>query len=328
MRAGERTLRLLLEPIAGFLSSPGVTDIVCQRPGEVGIEHRGAWTWHDIPELTFNRLDGISTLAASITQQDVGPSHPLCGSTLPDGQRIQICRPPVVDAGTISLTVRRPPDFDPSLDDLDDRGVFASTDNRVNRPQHAQLAELHHARDWRRFFPLAVRERQTIILSGDTGSGKTTVARAIAAEIPADERLVIIEDAVEFTLPHRNLVSLRYSKGDQGMARVQPEQLIAAALRMRPDRILMQELRDGAAWSFIRGVAAGHPGSITTCHAKSAEGAFDALAIMLKEHDAGKHLADADAALLLRSSIDIIAHCERRPDGRRVVSEVYLRRPA
>lgn len=325
MRPGERTLRLLLAPIAGFLAAPGVTEIVTQIPGEVGVETRGAWTWHDMPELTFDRLDMIATLAAAMSQQDVGPERPLCSSSLPDGQRIQICRPSVVPGGTVSLTIRRPPDFSPTLTGLSDRGVFAETGAQAERPEDARLVELHRARDWARFFPLAVRSRKTIVISGDTGSGKTTVAKALAAEIPADERLITIEDAAELTLPHRNRVSLFYSKGGQGIAKVQAEDLIEAALRMRPDRVLMQELRDGAAFTFVRSVAAGHPGSITTCHAKSAEGAFTALSLMLKQNDAGKHLADADAMKMLRESIDIIAHCERRDDGSRIVSEVYFR---
>lgn len=326
IRPGERTLRLLLQPIAGFLSAPGVTEIVCQRPGEVGVELRGAWTWHDIPELTFDRLDGIATLAAAMSQQDVGSDRPLCASMLPDGQRVQICRPPVVPAGTVSLTIRRPPDFAPTLAGLNDRGVFAATAAQgATDKDNALLATLHEARDWAQFFPLAVRSHKTIILSGDTGSGKTTIAKALAREIPAHERVVTIEDTAELTLPHRNRVSLVYSKGEQGIARLRSEDLIEAALRMRPDRVIMGELRDGAAFTFVRSIAAGHPGSITTCHARSAEGAFTALGLMLKQHDAGKRLGDADATTMLRESIDIIAHCEKRADGSRAVSEIYFR---
>jgi type IV secretion system protein VirB11 len=324
---GERTLRLLLAPIAVPLADHATTEVVINRPGEVGVEQRGNWTWHDVPELDFGRLDAIATLCAAMSQQDVGPDRPLCASVLPDGQRVQICRPPAVPAGTISLTVRCPSSFAPTLDALAASGLFAGTDvaQRRAHPLDAELAELHQARDWTRFFPLAVRARKTVIAAGDTGSGKTTFAKALTQKIPLDERLVTIEDTAEFIgLPQRNLVSLFYSKGDQGLARVRSEDLIEAALRMRPDRVLMQELRDGAAFTFVRSIAAGHPGSITTCHAGSAAGAFDALRLMVKQHDAGKHLADADVRVLLRQLVDVVVHCEKRPDGARGISQVFF----
>ena len=153
---------------------------------------------------------------------------------------------------------------------------------------------------------------------------KQPLRKRLIQAIPLEERLITIEDTAEFIgLPQRNLVSLFYSKGDQGLARVRSEDLIEAALRMRPDRVLMQELRDGAAFTFIRTIAAGHPGSITTCHAGSAEGAFDALRLMIKQHDAGKHLADADVRALLAHLVDIVVHCQRDARGF-AIEEVYF----
>jgi type IV secretion system protein VirB11 len=326
MRAGESTLRLLLAPIAAHLVDPSATEVVINRPGEVGVERRDGWAWHDVPELTFERLDAIATLCAAMSQQDVGPEKPLCGSVLPDGQRVQICRPPAVAAGTISLTIRRPSTFAPTIASLAASGLFSRTVGAGRRvhPLDADLIELHRARDWERFFPLAVQAKKTIIATGDTGSGKTTFAKALIQAIPLHERLVTIEDTAEFIgLPQRNLVSLFYSKGDQGLARVRSEDLIEAGLRMRPDRVLMQELRDGAAFTFIRSIAAGHPGSITTCHAGSAAGAFDALRLMVKQHDAGKHLADADVRTLLHQLVDVVAHCRRDYRGF-AIEEVYF----
>jgi type IV secretion system protein VirB11 len=326
MRPGESTLRLLLAPIAEHLADPMVTEIVVNRPGEVGVERRTGWTWHELPELTFEKLDAIATLCAAMSQQDVGPDHPLCGSVLPDGQRVQICRPPAVAAGTISLTIRRPSTFAPTIAGLAAGGLFSRTEGASRRahPLDAELVALHEARDWERFFPLAVEAKKTIIATGDTGSGKTTFAKALIQAIPHDERLVTIEDTAEFIgLPQRNLVSLFYSKGNQGLARVRSEDLIEAALRMRPDRVLMQELRDGAAFTFVRSIAAGHPGSITTCHAGSATGAFDALRLMVKQHDAGKYLADADVFALLHQLIDVVAHCRRDHRGY-AIEEVHF----
>ena len=326
-RPGERTLRHMLAPLTPFLGKDGVTEVVINRPGEAGVEREGAWSWHAVPELDFDRLDAIATLSAAMSQQDVGPGHPLCSSVLPDGERVQVCRPPAVAAGTLSLTIRRPSAFVPTLEGLSVAGIFTTTDiaRPGPHPLDAELAALHQARDWHRFFPLAVKARKTIVVTGDTGSGKTTFAKALIREIPLSERLVTIEDTAEFIgLPHRNIVSLFYSKGTQGLAQVRSEDLLEAALRMRPDRVLMQELRDGAAFAFIRGIAAGHPGSITTCHAASAAGAFDALRLMLKQHEAGRHLADADAKTLLSRLVDVVVHCERSADGRRGIAEVFF----
>jgi len=109
------------------------------------------------------------------------------------------------------------------------------------------------------------------------------------------------------------------------VAKVSSGDLIAAALRMRPDRVLMQELRDAAAYSFCRSIAAGHPGSITTCHAGSAAGAFDALRLMVKEHPSGQAMSDEDVRKLLGNLVDIVIHCERDPrTGARTIGEVYF----
>lgn len=323
-RPGERTLRLVTAPLAAFLADRDTTEIVIQRPGEVGVERRGQWTWHDAPDLDYDRLDAIGTLAAAMMKQDVGPDRPLCGSFMPDGERIQICRPPATADGIVSLTIRKPPGSAPSLDLLADRGLFTSTDvaHQHMYPLDAELVDLHRAKDWRRFFPLAVLARKNVVVCGATGSGKTTVARALIQAIPLHERLLTIEDTPEFgTLPQRNVVNLFYSKGDQGSARVRSEELIEASLRMRPDRVLLQELRDGAAFSYIRSVASGHPGSITTCHAEDPEGAFDVLRLMVKQHEAGRYLADADTRTLLRQHIDVVIHCAKDPYR---ITQVYF----
>jgi len=325
-RSGESTLRFLLKPIEHHLIDDKVMEIVINRPREIGIETQDGWIWFDLPEFTLDHLEAIATLCAAMSQQDVGPNRPLCASILPDGQRVQICRSPAVAVNSISLTIRRPSTFVPTISNLANNGLFAKTEQagiRENAIDHA-LTKLHAARQWEDFFPAAVRAKKTMIITGDTGSGKTTLAKALIQEIPIDERLITIEDTAEFIgLPHRNLVSLFYSKGNQGLALVHSEDLIEAALRMRPDRVLMQELRDGAAFTFIRCIAAGHPGSITTCHAGSAAGAFDALRLMIKQHNAGKYLADEDVQGLLKQLVDVIVHCQRS-EGQFSIEEVYF----
>ena len=140
--------------------------------------------------------------------------------------------------------------------------------------------------------------------------------------IPAHERLITIEDARELQVPHRNVVHLLYAKDGQGLAQVGAKQLLESALRMRPDRILLQELRDGTAFFYLRNVNSGHPGSITTIHADSAALAFEQLTLLVKESEGGRDLARDDIRALLHLLVDVVVQM-RRVDGRFRITEVW-----
>ena len=145
------------------------------------------------------------------------------------------------------------------------RGIFRTTRaarrRRSMTPRRRARAPAGDPRDYEAFMRLAVRSRKNILVSGPTGSGKTTWTKALIREIPPDERLITIEDAQELVLDrHPNHVRLFYSKDDQGLARVTPKQLLESCLRMKPDRILLAELRAEEAFDYLRNVNSGHPG--------------------------------------------------------------------
>ena len=172
------------------------------------------------------------------------------------------------------------------------------------------------------FFELAVRSRLNILISGATGSGKTTLAKGLIQLIPEHERLLTIEDTRELVVPHRNVVHMVYSKDGQGTAKVTAKELLESSLRMRPDRILLQELRDGTAFFYLRNVNSGHPGSITTIHAASAELAFDQLTLLVKESEGGADLARDDIRSLLKILVDVVVQM-KKVQGKFRVTEIY-----
>ena len=140
--------------------------------------------------------------------------------------------------------------------------------------------------------------------------------------IPRDDRVLTIDDTRELVTPQRNAVHLLYSKEGQGLAQVGPRQLLECALRMRPDRILLQELRDASAFFYLRSVSSGHPGSITTVHADSAALAFEQLTLLVLESDAGRALSRTDIRALLLQLVDIVVQMKRE-GGRFHVAEVW-----
>ncbi|PZQ65144.1 MAG: P-type DNA transfer ATPase VirB11 [Phenylobacterium zucineum] len=309
-----------LAPLRAALDDAGVLEVVVNAPGEFGIERRQGWEWRVSPELCPENLMRIAIAAAAATHQDVTPVQPVCSTVLPTGERCQIVLPPAAE--TISLTLRKPAHETYSLEELGRSGFFGDGSVPSGRRDDASLTALRAAGDWPGFFRAAVTSRRNILVSGATGSGKTTFAKTLVQLIPPNERLITIEDARELVVPHRNAVHLLYAKDDQGLARVGPKALLESALRMRPDRILLQELRDASAYFFLRNVNTGHPGSITTIHANSADLAFEQLILLVKESDAGRDLRRDDIREMLRSLVDIVVHVERRHDRFRL-AEVW-----
>jgi type IV secretion system protein VirB11 len=311
-----------LAPLQAGLAPDDVTELVINRPGELGLERRGGWEWRDAPELTDVWLETLARAAAAFTAQDVTAETPICSTVLPGGERCQIVLPPAAEQ--VSLTVRKPSAAHLDLDDVARQGLFdqvALATNSLSRDETA-LAALYAAGDWPAFFRLAVASRRNILISGATGSGKTTLAKGLVQLIPRSERLLTIEDARELTVPHRNAVHLLYAKDGQGLAKVGAKQLLESALRMRPDRILLQELRDGTAFFYLRNVNTGHPGSITTIHADSAMLAFEQLTLLVKESEGGRDLPRAEIRALLHVLVDIVVQM-RRIEGEFRITEVW-----
>jgi type IV secretion system protein VirB11 len=314
-----------LQPLRALLDADAVTEVVINKPFEIGVEGRSGWEWVNDEKLSIEWLETLATSMANYTKQKVGQTTPICSTSLPTGERVQIVAPPACDLGLYSITIRKPSTKTFGLDELHAGGLFAETKIARGRSSaaDAELVALKTKGDWPGFLELAVKSRKNIMISGATGSGKTTLSKALIKLIPDEERLLTIEDTRELIVPHRNAVHLLYSKDGQGQAQVGAKHLLEAALRMRPDRILLQELRDGTAFFYLRNVNSGHPGSITTVHADSAALAFQQLSLLVKESEGGRDLSRADILDLLHMLVDVVVQC-KKVDGKFRVTEIHF----
>jgi type IV secretion system protein VirB11 len=303
------SLELTLRALRPILANAEVTELCINRPGEAFIETRGGWDRTALPFADFEWCRRLAKLVANSTRQRIDEESPLLSASLPSGERIQIVLPPATTGGTVAITIRRPADKCWSIEELARRGIFRSTRRATDALDEIeqQLLSLLDGHEYEAFMRLAVRSRKNILVSGPTGSGKTTWTKALIREIPAEERLITIEDAKELVLDdHPNHVRLYHSKDDQGLARVTPKQLLECCLRMKPDRILLAELRAEEAFDYLRSVNSGHPGSITSIHATSAELAFEQLVLLVKQSRGGCELPRADIKSLLYLLVDIV----------------------
>ena len=308
-------LDAFLAPLRPLLDQPGVTDLYVNRPGEAWIDRLGhAGSRHVVPDLTEDALWSLVRQIARATHQGISRAHPLMSASLPGGERVQVVAPPATRGG-MAIAIRKQAGAPRTLADYARGSAFATTRSAavaVNDGLHA----LYAAGDYAGFLAAAVRARKTILVAGGTATGKTTFANALIHEIPRDERLIVIEDTPELILDHANMVGLVGVRGPQGESEVSAEQLLQASLRMRPSRIMLGELRGAEAFTFLRAVNTGHPGSIATIHADSPELAVEQLALLVLE--AGMRLTRADVTDYIQKVVDVFVQLDRIDNVRTV----------
>jgi type IV secretion system protein VirB11 len=305
-------LEAYLAPFKDWLDRESVTEILVNRPGEIWIEDATQSTMQRIahPGVDDQLLQRLAEQVARVSHQGINREHPLLAATLPDGARIQLCGPPAT-RGHWALAIRRHRLVNLRLDDYDRGPIAKAAPKRQPDPINAPIDFLRDA----------VQRRCTILVSGGTSSGKTTFLNAMLREIPAEDRVVLVEDTAELRLPNANGVGLIAVKGELGEAKVSADDLLQAALRLRPDRIVLGELRGRETVSFLRAINTGHPGSFSTVHANSPKGALEQIALMAMQTGIG--MGRRETIDYAASVIDIIVQLDR-VDGKRGIAEIAL----
>jgi type IV secretion system protein VirB11 len=294
-----------LRPIADILANPEVTEVCINRPGEVFFETDSGWVRDERSELSYVWAQTLGAAIASFNSRPFGDEDPILDGQLPEGERVHLVHPPNCEPGTVSITIRRPPTREFTHDELVSKGIYTeatATSGGISQTEE-QLLHLYERRLFDEFMPLAVRSRRTVMVCGPTGSGKTRYTNSLCQYIDQRERILTIEDVQETRITHvANRVHLLYKRDGA----VTAKQLLQGALRMRPDRILLAEIRGPEAYDYLVNVSTGHPGSITTIHSESIASAFEMLVLRMKESEEGRSLDRRDILNMLYRCVDVI----------------------
>ncbi len=325
MSSSLTALNTFLRPLEGLFAQEGISEISINQPGEAWVERFGEMEFHPLPEFTLEHLSALARLVAQSTEQMISEEKPLLSATLPTGFRIQVVFPPACESGRVVMSIRKQTVINFDLEMYEAIGAFQSTMVRKEDNKYDQeLRSLLNEGAIREFLTKAVLYKKNIIVSGGTSTGKTTFLNAVLKKIPEMERVITCEDARELDIRHlRNRVHLLASRGGQGRAQVTMQDLIEACLRLRPDRIMVGEIRGAEAFSYLRAINTGHPGSITTIHADSPGLAFEQLMMMVMQ--AGLGLGRDQIKQYVEAIVDIVVQLKRGGRGKRFVSEVFFR---
>lgn len=320
--------RGLLAPLTPWLDDAEVSEILMNQPGEVYVEKQGQLTRHEVPALTLSAVHRLFQLIANENAQRLGDEHPLLSASLYDGSRVQVVLPPTARQHTLSI--RRKVVRSLSLDDYEASGFYQQAqafdvmaDSLSQLPEEEQtLVALYQQHQWSAFIRQSIRLKKTIVISGGTSSGKTTFLNACLREIPLTERIILLEDTREIDSPHPNQVSLISSKGEQGLASVSMQSLVQCCLRLRPDRIIVGEVRGPEVLDFLSASATGHEGSLTSLHANNPRLALMRMTQLYKQNNVPS-MTNADILREINEVVDIIVQVGKGPHGRRVQSIYY-----
>jgi type IV secretion system protein VirB11 len=325
MNEGGVYLAHYLSALAPVLERSDVTDIYVNRPQEIWVETLGGTIErHDVPALDASALDRLARQIAAMSHQGINREHPILSASLPDGARVQIIMPPAT-RGAMAMAIRKHVVADMGIDHYEAGGAFDYLRETMRTPRPDLHQQLRTARDKGNFaglLKMAVHGRCNLLVSGGTSSGKTTFLNALIREIDNKERLILIEDTPELALRHPNATGLIAARSALGEAVVTMEDLLNASLRMRPDRIILGELRGPEAFTFLRAVNTGHPGSMTTVHADSPARAVEQIVLLILQ--SGARLDRESIRHYVEASIDVFVQLGRS-QGRRYVTAIEVR---
>jgi pilus assembly protein CpaF len=302
----DRVVDELVDDVLGFgpleplLAQDDLTDIMVNGPKDVYVELRGRIQKVNIQFRDETHLLNICQRIVSLVGRRVDESSPICDARLPDGSRVNVIAPPLSLKGP-TLTIRK---FKKDKLTLEDLVRFGSI-----TPEGAEIIRV------------IGRTRCNLIVSGGTGSGKTTLLNCIAAFIDKDERVVTCEDSAELQLQQPHVVPLETRPPNlEGEGEIRMRDLVKNCLRMRPDRIVVGEVRGGEAFDLLQAMNTGHDGSMGTVHANSPREAMRRLETMIT--GAGYNLPARNIREMIANSIDVIIHASRLRDGRRVITDI------
>jgi len=289
-----------LGPLEDLLADPSVEEVMVNGPDEVYVERAGRIEEVDVCFPDEEELrNAIERILAPLGRR-IDELSPMVDARLADGSRVNVVIPPLAVDGP-ALSIRRFGATRPGARELVERGSLSAT--------QCELLEQ------------SVGDRRSILVSGGTGAGKTTLLNALSGFIDSGERIVTIEDAAELRLQQRHVVRLESRPASvEGKGEVTIRDLLRNALRMRPDRIVIGEVRGPEALDLLTALNTGHEGALSTLHANSAADALsrlETLALM-----AGVGLPHEAIAEQVQRGVDLVVHVERRPDGSRRVAEV------
>jgi len=295
---GFETILPFLKPIEHLILDASISEVMINGPDSVFVERTGVL--EQVSGVSLQEK-GLMVAVKNIARRlggDISEAKPILDSRLPDGSRVAAVIPPCSLRG-VTLTIRK---FSRRLFEIEDLIAAGTIDRSL-------------ANRLKRY----VLDRKNILLSGGTGSGKTTVLNALGRFIPGDERVLVIEDTAEIDLPHANLVRFEARQAQDGLEAVAIRDLLKASLRHRPDRIILGEVRGGEAFDLLQLLNTGHSGTLSTIHASSARQGLSRFANCVLQ--SGIDLPYGSVKANIGDSLDLVIHIERRP-GRRFVSEV------
>ncbi|HEV3060909.1 MAG TPA: ATPase, T2SS/T4P/T4SS family, partial [Vicinamibacterales bacterium] len=287
-----------LRPIAHLILDPSITEVMVNGSGRIFIEREGRVEAIDGVTVREQNLRVAVRNLARALGDDISDEQPLLDSRLPDGSRVAAVLPPVSLGGT-TLTIRK----------FQSRHYTADELVRIGTLTPDQLDAIQQA----------MRARHNILISGGTGTGKTTLLNALVAFLPPADRLVVIEDIAELQLEAANVVRFEARREQAGVPAVTIRDLLRATLRHRPDRILVGEVRGGEAFDLLQALNTGHSGTLSTIHANSAEQALRRFASCVLQ--SGVDLPYAAIRHGIAEGIQLVVHLERR-NSRRVLTEL------